>query len=143
MDEQSIRSEMHKIAQERIDAGEVTSLDQIVHTVLDTRSNIDGADAPFYRVHAFDDLKRIAKSVVGKYAAKDTTADELLLPGFKHLCKAYPMSRDGDVVIVPLDMCTDDELKARAVQLDDMAKGCIAHANEIREYVLARARVAA
>lgn len=143
MDEQSIRSEMHKIAQGRIDAGEVTSLDQIVHTVLDGRQSIEGEDAPFYRVHAFDDLKRIAKSVVGKYAAKDTTADELLLPGFKHLCKAYPMTREGDVVIVPVDMCTDDELKARAAQLDEMAKGCTAHALEIREYILARDRRAA
>ena len=143
MDEQSIRSEMHKIAQERIEAGEVTSLDQIVHTVLDSRSGIEGDDAAFYRVHAFDDLKRIAKSVVGKYAAKDTTSTELLLPGFKHLCKAYPMTRDDEVVIVPVDMCTDDGLKARAVQLDEMAKGCVAHATEIREYVLARGRIAA
>ena len=143
MDEQSIRSEMHKIAQERIEAGAITSLDEIVHGVLGNRDGIEGDDAPFYRVHAFEDLKRIAKSVVGKYAAKDTTADELLLPGFKHLCKAYPMTREGEVVIVPVDMCTDDELRARAVQLDEMAKGCIAHALEIREYMLARGRMAA
>lgn len=143
MDEQSIRSEMHKIAQERIDAGEITSLDEIVYGVLAERTKIEGEDAPFYRVHAFDDLKRIAKSVVGKYAANDTTADELLLPGFKHLCKAYPMTRDDAVVIVPVDMCTDDELKARAAQLDEMAKGCVAHAREIREYLIARDRVAA
>lgn len=143
MDEQSIRSEMHKIAQERIDAGLVTGLDEIVHGVLGSRSNIDGDDAPFYRVHAFEDLKRIAKNVVGKYQANDTTADELLLPGFKHLCKAYPMAREGAIVIVPVNMCTDDELKARAAQLDEMAKGCISHAREIREYVIARDRVAA
>jgi hypothetical protein len=143
MDEQSIRSEMHKIAQERIDAGEVTSFDQIVYGVLDGRQAIEGADAPFYRVHAFKDLKRIAKSVLGKYAPTDTTADELLLPGFKHLCKAYSMVRDGEPVIVPLDMCTDEELRARASQLDEMAKGCVAHATEIREYVLARGKIAA
>lgn len=53
------------------------------------------------------------------------------------------MMRDGDVVIVPVDQCTDDELKARAAQLDEMAKGCMAHALEIREYVLARGRIAA
>ena len=143
MDEQNIRSEMHKIAQERIDAGLITGLDEIVHGVLDGRSNIDGGDAPFYRVHTFQDLKRIAKSVVGKYETKETTADELLLPGFKHLCKAYPMMRDNAVVIVPVDMCSDDELLARAAQLDDMAKGCMAHALEIREYLIARDRVAA
>lgn len=126
-----------------IDAGLVTSLNEVVAGVLNGRPSLEGDDAPFYRVHAFEDLKRIAKSVVGKYAADDTTSDELLLPGFKHLCKAYPMSRDGDVVIVPVDMCSDEELKARAAQLDEMAKGCVAHAREIREYVLARARIAA
>lgn len=143
MDEQSIRSEMHKIAQERIEAGEITSLDAIVYGVLDARSNIEGDDAPFYRVHAFQELKRVAKSVVGKYDAKETTADDLLLPGFQHLCKAYSMLRDGETVIVPVDQCTNNELKARAAQLDEMAKGCIAHALEIREYLLARGRIAA
>jgi hypothetical protein len=143
MDEQGIRSEMHKVVQDRIDAGLVTGLSEIVHDVLRERRNFNGDDAPFYRVHAFEDLKRIAKSVVGKYDARDTTADDLLLPGFSHLCKAYPMMRDGTVVIVPVDMCGDDELKARASQLDEMAKGCRAHAREIREYLIARGQVAA
>jgi hypothetical protein len=143
MDETSIRSEMHKLAQARIEAGEVTGLDELVHGVIDRRGAIEGDGAPFYRVHTFSDLKRIAKSVVGKYAAEDSTADELLLPGFVHLCKAYPMTRDGAVVIVPVDQCTDDELKARANQLDEMARGCVAHAREIREYMLARKPVAA
>lgn len=134
-----IRSEMHKIVQSRIEAGLATSLHQIVHGVMDARPALNGGDAAFYRVHTYADLARIAKRVIGKYAANDSTASELLLPGFTHLCKAYPMMRDGEPVIVPVDQCTDDELAGRAAQLDEMALGCTAHAKEIRGYLKARA----
>lgn len=143
MDEPSIRSEMHKIAQDGIAAGEVITLDAIVHAVLETRDDIEGDDAPFYRVNAFDNLKRIAKTVVGKYDAKDTTDADVLLLGFEHLCKAYPMMRDRVVALVPVDQCTDIELYARAAQLDEMAKGCVAHAIELREFVRTRSQRAA
>lgn len=143
MDDTSIRSEMHKIAQERIAADVVTVLDDLVYGVLETRAGIEGEDAEFYRVHTFRELRRIAKGVVGKYDSTATTDDQLILPGFKYLCRAYPMTRDGAVVLVPVNRCTDDELVARAAQLDEMAKGCVAHALEIREYVMARGRIAA
>ena len=106
--------------------------------ILNIKCNIDGEDAPFYRVCTYKEVVRLAKRAIGKYDAEDTTAEQLVLPGFKHLCRAYPLERDGLVALVPVNVCTDDELLMRAAQLEEMAKGCTAHALEIREYVLAR-----
>ncbi|KAB2680354.1 hypothetical protein [Brucella pseudintermedia] len=143
MDEFKIRSEMHQIVAENLANGIVVDVDMLCLGLMEKRGTIEGEGAEFYRVHTFKDVKRIAKSVIGKYDAKDTTDAELLLPGFKHLCKAYPMKRQGKSVLVPVDQCSDFELINRATQLEDMASGCRSHAGEIREYVLARTASAA
>ncbi|NSX90111.1 hypothetical protein [Agrobacterium tumefaciens] len=143
MDEAKVATEMHEMMDEKLDAGVIALPSHIVAKMLDKRQAILGDDAEFYRVHTFDRLMQIAKRVVGKFRADDETASQLLLPGFQHLCKAYPMMRDGEVAIVPVTLCTDEELLARANQLDEMAKGCRAHAREIRQYISARGREAA
>lgn len=143
MDDNSIYAEMHKIVSEKLEAGALISIDWLAQGIIAERCNIEGDDAEFYRVHTHRDLIRIAKRVIGKYNVDGETADQLVLPGFKHLCKAYPMSRDETIVLVPVSLCTNGELTARAAQLDEMAKGCRAHAVEIREYVLARGHAAA
>lgn len=143
MDEARVATEMHEMMDEKLDAGVIALPSHIVSKMLEKRKGIDGDDAEFYRVHTFDRLMQIAKRVVGKYRADEQTSAQLLLPGFQHLCKAYPMMRDGEVAIVPVTLCTDEELHARANQLDEMAKGCRAHAREIRQYVAAREKAAA
>ena len=143
MDEAKVATEMHEMMDEKLDACVIALPSHIVAKMLDKRQAILGDDAEFYRVNTFDRLMQIAKRVVGKFRADDETTSQLLLPGFQHLCKAYPMMRDGEVAIVPVTLCTDEELLARANQLDEMAKGCRAHAREIRQYISARGREAA
>ena len=66
--------------------------------------------------------------------------DEMTLPGFKRLQKAYRIERDGDSMIVPIEAMTDAELEARAAEHDAMARGHRRHANEIRRYLKARGK---
>lgn len=143
MDEFKIRSEINQIVAENLANGVVVDVDMLVLGLMQKRGKIEGEGADFYRVHTFKDLKRIATRVIGKYDAKDKTEADLVLPGFKHLCKAYPMNREGKSVLVPVNQCSDFELIARASQLEDMASGCVSHAGELREYVLARGSAAA
>lgn len=139
MDETSVTEEIHRLIDDKIATGAIVRADWVAAGILEIKSNIDGEDVPFYRVCAYRDIVRVAKRVIGKYEADDTTPDQLLLPGFKHLCKAYPMVRDGIPMIVPVDQCTEAELRRRAADLEKMAEGCRAHAREIREYIAARA----
>ena len=138
MDETSVTDEIHRLIDDKIAAGVIVRADWVAAGILEIKSNIDGDDVPFYRVCAYRDIVRIAKRVIGKYEADDTTPDQLLLPGFMHLCRAYPMVRDGVPMIVPVDQCSEAELRGRATDLEKMAKGCRAHAREILDYLAAR-----
>lgn len=144
MNEDSITPEIHRLIDERISRGALVHVPWVAGAILDERSDINGNDAPFYRECTFKEVVRLVKRAIGKYDdATDTTPDQMLFPGFKHLVKAYPIERDGDRVLVPVQECTDDELHARADELEKMAKGCRSHARELREFVLARPRKAA
>ena len=143
MNENSVTKEIRALIEDKINAGVVVRADWIAAGILAIKSNIEGDDTPFYRVCAYRDIVRTARSIVDKYDATDATPEQLVLPGFKHLCKAYPMVRDGVAVLVPVNLCTTKELTARASQLEEMAKGCRAHAREILDYIAAREIAAA
>lgn len=143
METSSINGEIHKLIDEKINSGIVVNVDWITHAILQGKMSIEGEDAPFYRVCGYKVVSKMVKRAIGKYDAEDTTEATLLLPGFKHLCKAYAMQRKEGTVLVPVDLCTDAELHSRAGQLDDMAKGCRSHAREIREYVATRKQASA
>ena len=138
MEEPSVISEIHKLIDDKISTGVVVNVDWVAAEILSAKKDINGEDAPFYRVCTFREVVRVAKRAIGKYEAADKTPEQIVLPGFKHLCKAYPMTRNGVVVLVPVTMCTDQELISRADQFEEMAKGCRAHAREIRSYIMHR-----
>lgn len=142
MDDISVTKEIHALIDEKIAAGVAVRADWIAAGIIESKNNISGEDAPFYRVCAHRDIVRIAKRAIGKYEPSANTPEQLTFPGFKHLCKAYPLERDGEVVLVPVDQCTTAELLLRAEQLDGMAEGCRAHAREIRAFVLAKTEAA-
>lgn len=139
MNEESITPEIHRLIDERIANGALVHVPWVASAILDERSDISGDDAPFYRECTFKEVVRLVKRAIGKYEdATDSTPDQLLFPGFKHLVRAYPIERNGERVLVPLPECTDEELHTRADELERMALGCRAHARELREFVLSR-----
>lgn len=139
MDEHSVTAQIRALIEEKIASGVSVRADWVARGIIQKKDQIEGEDAPFYQVCAYRDVKRIAKRVIGKFEVTEETPEQLVLPGFVHLCKAYPMDRDGAVELVPVALCTDQELLARARQLREMARGCRAHAAEIQDYVTARA----
>lgn len=138
MEDISITAEVHKLVDEKFSAGVLVQTHWIAQEILANHADIEGPDAEWYRVCTFKEVCRIAKSAIGKFKAEGSTSEQLLLPGFRHLCKAYPLTRDGDLVLVPVDQCSDRELLDRAEELEKMAKGCVDHAAEIRGYVTIR-----
>lgn len=130
-----IRAEIH----DKLDAGEIVDQDRLAAEIIEARSDIHGSDVDFYKVCAFAEVRNIVRSCIKKFkpsAANDD--DQLTLPGFDHLQKAYFIRRDDRDLLIPVTLCTDAELLARAREYDDMAKGCADHALELRKYVRAR-----
>lgn len=126
-----------------IEAGQEVQKDWIAAQVMAAHPDVYGDDAPFYTVLAKLQIDEKVRSQIGKFKPSADQVAQLTLPGFDHLQKAYFLTREGENIIVPVDQCSDIELLNRAREYDEMAKGCRAHARELREYVTARSGQAA
>lgn len=133
-----VSKEVRKIIADKIASGETIVVDWLAHEIVAGKSAIDGDDAPFYRVCAYTHVRDVVKRCVGKYDVKPTTDEQLILAGFEHLQVAYSVCRGDQTVLVPVDQLSDRELLDRAAEYELMARGCRAHAAEIRSYVQAR-----
>lgn len=135
----SLYTEVRAYIQDQLDAGVIVRAEWITAGFLANKAEPDCEDADFYLLCARSHLAEVVKRCIGKYTAKPETDSQLVLPGFDHLQRGYQVDREGVRVLVPTDLLTDEELEARAAEYGEMAKGCIAHAKEIRAFIKARA----
>ena len=135
-----IRADIRKLVTDTVESGAIGHVQFFTAQVMADNPDIEGDDADFYIVCAQETVRGLVKSAVGKY---DNPNEETpLMEGFEHLRKAYPVHRGGDHLLVPVYLCSDDELEARAQEFELAAKGYIKHSKEIRAYVLSRQYVA-
>ena len=139
-----VTREIRGMVQDRIDAGEIIRVDWFTTEILSMKDKIEGDDADFYIACGVDFIKESVKRCIGDYKPKAAliTDAQIVMDGFDHMQKAYTFDRDGEQVLVPVDMLTSDEIESRARELEAMAKGCIAHARELRAYAASRADAA-
>jgi len=120
----------------KIESGAIVNMHWATTEVLNEYANIEGQDVDFYlicaRHYVSDQVKRCIKMFE---PSEDQSSGQLVLDGFMHLQKAYPVDRPDGRALVPTDQLTNDELKARAAEYEKMAAGCMAHADEIRKYI--------
>lgn len=143
MADTSIYPEVRKFIADKIANGEQVVVEWLTHEIIRKKADISGDDTDFYRVCAYTHVKDVVKRCVGKYDAVCKADDQLVLDGFEHLQVAYTVNRKGIVVLVPVDQLSDEEIEARAVEYEQMALGCIAHAKELRSYAMKRLAVSA
>lgn len=134
---------IESIVLDKIDRGERVSMNWAVTEVLNGYPDITGEDADFYKIAARDFVAGKVKGCIKKYDGSfDSVTPQMVLDGFEHLQKAYPVKRGKSRELVPVDQLTDRELLARAEELRAMAKGCRKHAKEIEDYVSHRRQTA-
>lgn len=131
-----VMNEIRGIVHERVDAGVTIRVEWLTQEILATKSAIEGDDAEFYIACGVDFIKDAVKRCIGSYEPKATASQDaqIVMEGFDYLQKAYTVERDKETVLVPVDGLTPDEIEARALELEAMARGCIAHAKELRNY---------
>jgi hypothetical protein len=135
----SLYSEVRDFIQTRLDAGLILRAEWVTAEIIASKHEPECDDADFYLICARNHIAEVVKKCIGKYSTKPATEDQLKLPGFEHMQKAYQVERDAVRLLVPTDALTDAELLARAEEYDLMAVGCRAHAREIRDFVERRA----
>lgn len=134
-----------KIIQHAKDAGE-TDVVAFVSAYMAAKAPPACEDADFFLAVAADWVKDAASSAFPKIvsASKRGGYDkQLVLNGFEFLQTVYPVIRNNRQMIVSVTNMTDDELDARARELTAMSKGCMRHADELRQYRASRATVRA
>lgn len=101
-----------------------------------------GEARDFYLLNASENVRREVSQVLGQFK-KETDASEFAKQeGFEFVQKAYPIRRDGEFTIVPVDAMTDDEVEAKVFELERMAASCMAHAEELRRFLKQRSKAA-
>lgn len=134
-DIKEIRAFISALVADKIDAGQVVNQDWTVTEILNEYDDIEGEDKDFYVVAARHWVNSEVKSAIGRYEPSAGVAlDQLVLDGFEHLQKAYPVLRGESRQLVPVDQLTDFECEAKAGEYEKMGDGCYAHAAEIRSY---------
>lgn len=136
----NVFKEIRKYVTDKVNSGAIVRVDWLTAEIINQRDRFEGADADFYLICAHKHVAEVVKECIGKYKPKPETDAQLVLDGFEHLQKSYPVEREGCRVLVPVHMLTDDELEARALEYIEMSKGCIAHAKEIRAFIKARSK---
>jgi hypothetical protein len=138
-----IKAMIAKMVADKIDGGSVVNMHWTVTDVLNEFDDIEGSDRDFYLITARYYVYEQVKSCVKKYDTTDTPSTaQIVLDGFEHLQKAYPIERGEVRQLVPVNQMSDAELESRACELDDMAKGCTDHAQEIRTFISSRQQTA-
>lgn len=128
-------NEITTLIEARIGGGEPVAATWVTQEIVGLHPDVRGEDAPWYRSRAYDDVRAAVRHVVRSYKpAVEGTDEQLLLPGFERLQKAYLVSRDGDQIVVPTNQLTDEEVDAKVGELRRMAEGCHLHADELIRY---------
>jgi len=140
-DIKQITADIRKMVQDTVEAEAVGHVQFFTIQAMNGFGEIEGEGVDLYTICARETVVKIVKSVIKKYETQESDAPTL--HGFEHLRTAYPVHRDGDHVLVPVHLCTDEELLARAAEFKSQIKGLAKHAKEIEAYVAARVNEAA
>ena len=131
-----VTNEIRRIVTDRLNAGEIIRAEWLTMEILSTHNAIEGEDADFYVACAVDFIQDTAKRCIGDFSPKAQvkTSAQITMPGFDYMQRAYTVERNGEICVVPVHLLTDDEIEDRALELELMARGCIAHAKELRAF---------
>ena len=132
-DIKQIKAEIRRMVQDTVESGAIGHVQFFTAKIMADRPDIQGQDADFYTICARETIVGLVKRAVDKYA--EPTSETPILDGFEHLRTAYPVHRGGDHLLVPVNLCTDEELEARAMKFEKSAKGIMKHAKELRAYI--------
>ncbi|MBM7049254.1 hypothetical protein [Rhizobium lusitanum] len=131
----ALLAEFHQLIGQRMDKGQIVQPRQIVEEVLENKP-LAGPYADFYKSFAKKHLMSVVTQMLKRIGMSDDPASsQMVFPGHTRLVKSYPVIRDGGRALVPLSLCTPQELAGHILLLRKQAKGCENHAAELEEYV--------
>lgn len=137
---QELIRQTHQLIGDKLHAIEPVQMDWAVQELILQQGTITGDGVPFYEWCAHETVYDVVKNAVHKYEMKrgPDEDNQLWLTGFEYLLQAYTIERNGGRWLVPIDLLSDEEIDARADELDRQTLGTAKHARELRQYKLER-----
>lgn len=135
---QGLLGEIDALINERLAEREVVNAETLTIQVMQCHLEhltITGDDAAWAQVRIHDNVRDAVRESLRRYRdTNDSTVEQLLLPGYRFLQRAYLIERgEGPVIVVTADV-PDDELDAKAAMHDRASQGHSEHAAELRAY---------
>lgn len=141
----TLREEIETLLLSRIDNGQITNTAALAEEIMNAHHYrrlrklqdpvLKTEDREFYETCAWNHVKVIIRSVVHDYkVVHSETPEQLVLPGFAYVQKAYAIEQEGEARVVPVSLMSKAELIAKSQELRQMATGCLAHADELDRY---------
>jgi hypothetical protein len=134
-----LKAEVSELILSGIEAGQVMPAGWITEAIMEKHPipvKVLGDHHDFYTLCGFAHVRDTVRQCLRAY--KDDTSQEipeqLKLPGYDDLQKAYLIERDEEQMIVPITQCTEEELNAKIAEYRRMAEGCLHHADELVRY---------
>lgn len=132
-----LRSEIESVIVARIDAGQILQRSWITQQVLSQHPiAADVPDGDFFNCCARETVSNEVRRVnaLFKEEPEKVAQGSLPLAGYKYLQRAYPLTRDGELLLVPILQMTLAEIKEKAETYRRMADGCRGHADELERF---------
>lgn len=141
MTQPELTREVEAVVEKRLAEKETIPTSWLIHAVVKRFPDLRGADAPFYRLCAFghvgDTVRAVLRARKEKEAEPDAGAGDLF-PGLTRVQRAYTITRDDEQTVVPTEDMTDEEIRAKAAELDRFGRGAIKHGEELLKYLKMR-----
>jgi len=112
----------------------------IVGEIMSRHSSIEGADADFYILCAFDHVKDAIRIVVSEHAkgSKEKLDPQFILPGYERLQRKYHIEHNGKSFLVPIEEITKEEMRDKIKEQERLIDGWQIHVAEMRRYFYQR-----
>jgi hypothetical protein len=96
-----------------IESEQVLEPDWITNAVMKEHPQIEGPDVDFYNVLTRSLVRKEVTAEINRIGGKDKTNEQLPLEGFPNLQMYYVIERQGVLVGVPIEKCTNEELRRK------------------------------
>lgn len=145
MRQAELMREVEQVIEDKLANNEPAAMSWIVHEVIRRRDGIVGPDSDFYKLCGYEHVRDTTREVLRRCKEKEGAAEpdqHDLFPGFKHIQRRYTIQRGEEQFVVRLENLDVEEIRGKARELRGMAAGCLAHAQELEDYIGIREQAA-
>ena len=136
-EEEKIATAIREAVEQELEAGRIAKPDWLVQHVVGSWDPPRGNDADKWLTCGYANVRSIVRAVVRlwKPAADEDGDQQVALPGYEKLHRAYLISRESEQIIIRVDQLTVAEALDIIAELERTERGIRIHKAELLRYI--------